>query len=110
MKTTQILYDCLFQCSLYVITTGCLEKKSRIILEVYFYEQIVVSRGRESRSQVSRQQTVRRLWSQVPVYKAIYQFVPCGERQLILFREAITVDFKYHTKHLSTLCNKIHFC
>jgi hypothetical protein len=42
--------DSLFQSSLYVITTGCLEKKSRIILLVYFYEQNVVTRGRESLS------------------------------------------------------------
>jgi hypothetical protein len=49
------MIDSLFQCSLYVITTGCLEKKSLIILEVYFYEQSVVTRGIESRSPVTPQ-------------------------------------------------------
>ena len=61
---------------------------------------------------VTSQRTVCRPWSLSPpqVDKYIYQFVPCREHLLVLFREVITFDFKHHKKHVITLCNKIHCC
>jgi len=53
MKTTQIIFDWQFismEFVQYVITTGCLKKKYLIIFEAYFYEQSVVTRGRETHS------------------------------------------------------------